>query len=180
MVPLFAIASIHLFDDLDLIPDQYQKTILRKLNKHYKPNSFTIQFNEELTKNSDSTLYIPYYDIRNDNGEWLNYFVFKTTNACQFGGCIGETKIQNLIEPVMYDKIHYFVLLDSSFHIQNIQVIEHESEWGVEISARHWLKQFFGKRPGKFELNQNIDGISGATVSVEAIINDLNLMIPRD
>ncbi len=165
-------------DHHDYIPDRFQKVIEKKLRKDFKGKDIVLDFDQAVSLHVDSTMYFPYFDVNNSNGDKLGYFVFKTTNACHFGGCIGDTKRPDPESLLFYDKIHYYVLLDTHFIIQNIRVLEHESDWGIEIGSRFWLKQFFDKKPGNFQLNENIDGISGATVSVEAMITDLNLLAP--
>jgi major membrane immunogen (membrane-anchored lipoprotein) len=40
--------------------------------------------------------------------------------------------------------------------------------------SRSWLNQFNGLFPGEVEIDDQVDGISGATVSVQALIQDIN------
>ena len=46
----------------------------------------------------------------------------------------------------------------------------YKENYGGEIASKRFLKQFEGKSAGlNMEYNQDIDGISGATISVQAI-----------
>ena len=52
--------------------------------------------------------------------------------------------------------------------------MDYHSEYGYEITARSWLKQFQGLKGGKLRKGYEIDGISGATISVNSIIQSIN------
>jgi len=60
-------------------------------------------------------------------------------------------------------------------------VLVYRSTYGGEIMSRSWLKQFIGKTKGEsMEMNKDIDGISGATLSAPSItqgVKDLSLLL---
>lgn len=60
-------------------------------------------------------------------------------------------------------------------NILKIDISDYGGEYGYEICRAKWLKQFNGKSSG-FILEENIDGISGATVSATYLIDDVNIL----
>lgn len=73
-----------------------------------------------------------------------------------------------------YDYFDYWVLIGNDGEIRMVRVYKYRSEYGGEITARSWLKQFDGAEPGSFVLFSNVDAISGATISANSIVDDLN------
>ena len=56
--------------------------------------------------------------------------------------------------------------------IQQVRVLEYTANHGYEIASKSWLKQFVKNE--KFEVGKNVDGISGATISVNSITKNVN------
>lgn len=158
------------------VPENFQKLVNRKLVKHFKTQSIVLKKSNRELWSANQQKDMPYYTIYNEKEELLAYFVFNVTDACSFGGCAvpGQKKSTS----VFHDKIYFYVLLNTDYTVRDIKVLEHESSYGMEIGTRYWLKQFFNTTPGNYKLNENIDGISGATVSVQAMIDDLNELTP--
>mgnify|MGYP000338701809 FL=1 len=51
----------------------------------------------------------------------------------------------------------------------------YREEYGGEIGSTRWLRQFIGKTiQDNLEYKNNIDAISGATISVRSMINATN------
>lgn len=155
----------------DLIPPHHLKLIERRVQKHFDEQNVVIKYEQ---RQLDTSLYgegckIP---ICNTQDSILGYLCYRKANACNFGGC-RDAKCDTLAEGFR-EHIYYFAILNHSDTIQKLMVLEYESTYGYEISSQSWLKQFYKVPKGNFELNSNIDGITGATVSVNAMINDLN------
>lgn len=94
-------------------------------------------------------------------------------NACREGGCMDPVEPGNLNES--YEYFDYFIVFDSNRTVQNVHVFNYQATHGQEITSKQWLKQF-RRFNGSNDLvvGKTIDGISGATVSVEAIVFDIN------
>jgi len=68
--------------------------------------------------------------------------------------------------PSMKNIFDYMVLLDPDLQIVEIKVLIYREQHGKQIAAKRWLKQFFGLGPKATPaLGEDIDGISGATIS---------------
>jgi len=67
-------------------------------------------------------------------------------------------------------KFDYLVLFNVQLEIINSKVLVYREEYGGEIGSKRWLKQFLGKSGGdRVDFESNIDGISGATISVRSM-----------
>ena len=74
----------------------------------------------------------------------------------------------------MYDVFDYAIFFDSDSRIKNIRIFRYNEDYGYEISARWFLKQFYEKKAGdNMNYNYDIDGISGATISAKSVTNDI-------
>ena len=69
----------------------------------------------------------------------------------------------------------YLVLLDKNRVINHTKVLVYREEYGGEIGSKRWLKQFLGKTENdRLEYKNNIDAISGATISVRSMTNAMD------
>ncbi len=104
----------------------------------------------------------------------IKYIYVGRVNSCRAGGCSnsGISTPQNL-DSEYFD---YFIIFDTAKTIKQIEVYNYEATHGYEITAKGWLKQFVGFS-GKDTLlvNKDIDGITGATISVYAITEDVQV-----
>ncbi|MCF8338435.1 MAG: FMN-binding protein [Bacteroidales bacterium] len=72
-----------------------------------------------------------------------------------------------------YDYFDFMVLFDKDLKINKVKVLIYRSGHGYEITNKRWLSQFKReKRPYRY--GKNIDAISGATLSGDAITQRLN------
>ena len=101
----------------------------------------------------------------------VKYVFVGRVNSCRTGGCDGITSNSEKFESEYFD---YFIFFDSSKTVTLIEVFNYQATHGHEVTAKGWLKQFVGFS-GKDTLivNKDIDGISGATISVFAITEDV-------
>ena len=68
------------------------------------------------------------------------------------------------------DTFTYLIIFKPEGIIEKVSVLLYRENYGGEIASKRFLKQFEGKSNGlNMEYNQDIDGISGATISVQAI-----------
>ena len=101
----------------------------------------------------------------------VKYVFVGRVNSCRAGGCSNPVSSAVNLESEYFD---YFMFFDSAKTVKMVEVYNYEATHGYEITAKGWLKQFAGFS-GKDSLvvNKNIDGISGATISVYAITSDV-------
>lgn len=99
----------------------------------------------------------------------LGYGCYTSAFGCRIGGCAAPGNPNS----EAYETFDYILIYDTNLSILKVDIAYYPGEYGYEICRSKWLQQFEGKTDG-FELNKNVDGISGATVSVSYLINDLN------
>lgn len=80
--------------------------------------------------------------------------------------------------PSMKDVFDYIVLFDNELTIKNTKVLIYREQHGRQIGSKRWLSQFFGMTPeDRPEYGENIDGISGATISVKSMTLAVNQLL---
>ncbi len=68
-----------------------------------------------------------------------------------------------------FDRFDYMVIFNPDLVIFTSRVLVYREDYGGEIGSKRWLKQFNGKSNGKgMEYEKDIQGISGATISVRS------------
>lgn len=121
----------------------------------------------------DNPIQGTYFLIKNTKEAPYQYIYVGRVNSCRAGGCsIGnETP-----EDVTSEYFDYFILFDKNKTVKMVKVYNYQATHGQEITAKGWLKQFIGyDGTESLEVNKNVDGISGATISVYAITIDVEL-----
>ena len=69
-----------------------------------------------------------------------------------------------------FEYFDYYIIFDSSIKVEKVRVYNYQATHGHEVGGTGWLKQFIGyEGETKLELGKNIDSISGATISANAI-----------
>lgn len=92
-------------------------------------------------------------------------------NSCRAGGCSATVEDDALTD---YEFFDYYILFDSRNSIISVRVINYEATHGQEITVKGWLRQFAGyDGSGLLRVGKEVDSISGATVSVYSIVNDI-------
>lgn len=103
------------------------------------------------------------------DGKIVGYACYTTAFGCRIGGCAVASNPNALT----YETFDYVVVYDENLKIKKIDIASYSGDYGYQICNPKWLTQFVGQSFG-FKLNENIDGISGATVSVNFLIDDVN------
>ncbi len=99
----------------------------------------------------------------------VGYACYTTAFGCRVGGCAAPSNanVQS------YETFDYIVVYDTKLNILKVDIADYGGSYGYEICNARWLKQFEGSNSA-FKLGENVDGITGATVSATFLIDDLN------
>lgn len=102
-------------------------------------------------------------------GAQTKYVYVGRVNSCRTGGCSIGNETSGTSE--YFD---YFILFDGHAKVELVKIFNYAATHGHEVMARGWLKQFMDYN-NKTELivGKDVDSISGATVSVNAITEDI-------
>jgi len=141
------------------IPKNLQKKVAKEIKKTYNVEEYTLT-NIKISEKINSSLAIK---INDDN------FYKITSNKIVLGYVFLDRA------PSKTAEFDYLILLDASGTIKKSNVLIYREEYGGEIGSTRWLRQFIGKTiQDNLEYKNNIDAISGATISVRSMINATN------
>ena len=91
--------------------------------------------------------------------------VFEVFNANQRVGFAVLAKARS-----KFENFEFMVYYDQNKTIKAVRVMLYREDYGGEIASKRWLKQFDGKTAqSPIEIDNDIQGISGATISYRAI-----------
>ena len=121
-----------------------------------------------------------YNDILLDNGriystfsgdQKLGFAYVGRIYSCRSGGCgndDGPVEMVSIDEDFEY--FDYFIIFDEDLNVKKLRVFNYQATHGHEVGGKGWLKQFIGYHgEKKLEYGKNVDSISGATISANAI-----------
>ena len=75
--------------------------------------------------------------------------------------------------PSKFHQFDYYIIFNSEAEILKIEILEYRENYGAEICSKNWLSKFINISTNTYpEYNRRIDGISGATISVNSIKRD--------
>ena len=99
------------------------------------------------------------------------YVYVGRVNSCRQGGCSNPTETLNIQTSEYFD---YLIVFDSNISVQLVKVYNYQATHGQEVTNKGWLKQFQGYDGNRsLTVGKSIDAISGATVSVFSITDDI-------
>jgi len=168
-ITLILLISIFPFDPIEL-PSGFDKKIDKELKSYFENQDISkeyIKIPENLNYSENSHLFA----VKNEN-KTIAYMNINRVNACRIGGCSNGNN--SGIE--RYDHFYYMALLDTNFTILKVKILDYQSEYGYEICGKNWLKQFNGKKGCDTDYGKNIDAISGATVSGNALVSEIQML----
>lgn len=80
-----------------------------------------------------------------------------------------------------YGKADYFdflVIFDEDLIVSKATVLVYREDHGGEVGSKRWLKQFNGTQTNQtLKYQDDIVGISGATISVKSMTNEVNKLL---
>ena len=76
------------------------------------------------------------------------------------------------------DFFDFIVIFDKELIVSKVKVITYREDHGGEVGSKRWLRQFEGAETDKkLEYQHDIAGISGATISVKSMLNEVNKLL---
>ena len=125
---------------------KYNSTINKSVTKIFNNHTYNL---EELKDINGS-----YYIIKNKK-KILGYIVVATA-------------------PSKFHHFDYYIIFNKHTEILKVEILKYRENYGAEICSKKWLEKFI-KIPTKdyVEYNRKVEGISGATISVNSIKKDV-------
>lgn len=72
-----------------------------------------------------------------------------------------------------FENFEYFILYDTALVVQKVKVWKYRSSHGGAVAGKRWLRQFKGYRKGELAYGRNVQAISGATISGNALVSEV-------
>ncbi|MBW6535074.1 MAG: FMN-binding protein [Mariniphaga sp.] len=151
-------------------PDDLPRPVMRELNTRFGKEEIVLI---EKKMENQALSHDKFYLIQSKNKAQTNgYLHYGRVKTCRAGGCsMSGNKTADEFDSEYFD---YFIIYNAGFGVETVKVYNYQASYGHEISARGWLKQFEGFKGNHIlEVGKNIDAISGATISVNAITDDV-------
>ena len=79
--------------------------------------------------------------------------------------------------PSKYHHFDFFVIFNNELKIKYVDILQYRENWGYEISNKKWLHQFSKLTKNKFGSKNQVQAISGATISVNSLCNYIDTML---
>ena len=79
--------------------------------------------------------------------------------------------------PSKYNNFDFFVILNLNFKIEYLEVIKYRENWGYEISNKKWLRQFSKLTDSMLGSKNQVQAISGATISVHSLCSYIDFIL---
>lgn len=147
------------------LPDYLSGKMNKQLRKIYSKNIIS----QELPLIDTVIINHQLFKVQ-ENDSFVGYSMISRAMGCKVGGCDKPKK-----EDAIFEEFYFMTAFDTQRKVKKVRVLEYTSNHGYQIANRGWLKQFEGQ--DSVGLGYNIDGISGATISVKSIINSVNNQI---
>lgn len=126
----------------------------------------------ELDKDSSATVYNSIAKIFNSQTYSLYSIDDTFYSISEDDSIIGYLAVTDA--PSKFHRFDYYVLFNDKEEILKVEVLHYRENYGGEICSKNWLKQFVGIDTENYSIfNREIDGISGATISVNSLKHNL-------
>jgi len=139
----------------------------KQIEKQFKEQVDLQLFNPTIS--TEESINSSFYHLKSNAGEKLGIAVITHANGCLIGGCSIDNENQS-----RYEKFYILSIYNEKKELIRLHILEYPGEHGYEITTKWWLKQFLGSSDTKFKYRQNIDALSGATVSSQTVVNEVN------
>ncbi len=130
-------------------PPDVSKKFDKELSKHFESESIRTTEINELAGLND--LFLNVYDA----GKKLGLVVLSSAKG-------------------RYEKFDFMIIYNLNHEVELIKILVYRSEYGSEIMAKRWLKQFYAKQTDSFNYGSDIQAISGATFSAVSLTKNVN------
>jgi hypothetical protein len=151
--------------------DYSPRLLHRELTTIFMSGDYSInEYDGEDISSGSSLTSGKFFSIRNSEGENIIAYIGRV-NSCRAGGCSNPSLAGTDGESEYFD---YFILFDSEKRVKLVRVFNYAATHGQEVAVKRWLDQFAGHDEAKpLRVGKEIDAISGATISVYAIVADV-------
>lgn len=142
------------------------KKISKLIDKKFSIEKFEL---EEVVSKKEWFLNGKFFKV-NSELDSSNMLYIGRVNSCRAEGC----SIEHVSTDGSFEYFDYIIAFDSLKSVVAVKIFNYQASHGQEVTAKSWLKQFIGfDEQSEFSVGKQIDAISGATISVYAITDDV-------
>lgn len=167
-VLLLSAVCIYAFGGFSLVPEYLSRKMEKQVQKTFGkevvcraielPDSLAVDHKLFEISGSDST---------------YGYTLISRALGCKTGGC--DKPNESTEDVTSFEQFFYMTAFNNGCCVKRVRVLEYSSNHGYQIANRGWLKQF--EKDTSYTVGENIDGISGATISVNSITKGVNKQV---
>ena len=155
-----------------IVPDNKVDVPIKKINKAiekvWKVEEFEL-IDDELNNEQNCFENGCWMRVKS-SGKDLGMVYIGRVNSCRSGGCSVEMDPESMA----FEFFDYFLVADALGEVLWVKVYNYQATQGHEVMSRGWLNQFKGlTTKEKVVFGEDIESISGATVSASAITQDI-------
>ncbi len=158
------------------VPDNSVDVPMKKINKAIKKVWKIEEFeliDDDLNNEKNCFDNGCWMKVRSSNKD-LGMVYIGRVNSCRSGGCSVEIDSNSLA----FEFFDYFLLADTQGEILWVKIFNYQATQGHEVMSRGWLNQFKGLTTNEnVVFGEDIESISGATVSASAITEDIQQVL---
>lgn len=173
MVMRNALLVLFLFNVLTVFasgPDYTNRALRKELERSFQLDLSSLHENTKLTKQLGHEGKL--FEIKNQDN-LLGYVYVGRIISCRQGSCNLSSGPSGGGES--YEYFDAFIIYDVDKRVQKVKVFNYQATHGHEVCSTGWLKQFMGfKSETTLVVGKNIDALSGATISANAITDEVN------
>lgn len=154
------------------IPIKYEKQIRKEISKLFNQEQYTL-----LPKKSYLDFEASYglFTIQaTESKKSIGSVLIKKVKTCTLGGCQNPSSYKD--PNAKHEFFDLLVLMDKNNVISKLKVLNYYSDYGYEVSSKNYLKKFEGRTPCQLLEANDVDAISGATISCDALIFQLQAL----
>lgn len=147
------------------LTDKAELVIKNSFGSEANINSYRLDITKNLKFNSEK------FSLQRFFGNFIYYYEIKENETL-----VGYAILDNVLGKVK--PITFLILFNVDKTVKLVEIIKYREEHGGAVKNREWLSQFVSKSiDSDFELNNGIDGISGATISVKSISKGVKRLV---
>ena len=164
MALFFVVSWFHSYAQSDV--DYHHKSIYKAIEKKLDMDDPVLSV-MTLSGSSKNQTAGSFYRIA-DNQEHNHGFVYI--------GRVFSCKNTENADHVSSEFFDHFTLYDTTGQVQQVKIFNYQATHGHEVTVKGWLKQFIGYNGNSaLRVGKDIDGISGATISVHTLTHDIEI-----
>ena len=164
---IIILLAVNLYSQEDFAPNKHLEKAIKKIWGYTEPGYKELAIGSGATINPNGKIYL----VEKSEGSQVGYAYIGRVYSCRSGGCSAAPSEKSADN---YEYFDYIILYTLSAEIELVKVFNYQATHGHEICSAGWLKQFKGYN-GSNDLGygNEIDAISGATISAISIIVDI-------